>query len=425
MGCHFRDKQTQVYRDHWIALTRSFLVRLQKWWSSIFPDSALPNLDPDGCPMLIEIMQHTSSERDDFSLFEYQPLVLQHCDLSLPANKTSTVKIVLETLSAFREEWQRKQQFLVALDVVRSTGMCPDVLVEISKYLTLNDAINAFSIDILPLLREARTRVQLVNPSDRFLEMVRQHLDPSQVTSIRLPGALLESTQGFSALFTFNRLISVSVVNPGSLVSLGRCLEKFSTVRAVYLWCESEFRFNIFTDLLSSPFNRITRLEIHCAGTSCDHYAIDQRRDRYPRNDSIETFVFDAGHFPLAFDRFCPSEDRFCFLRSAVEFIQSLVNVRRVRFITNRREIVTFLRADQWQQLITECLRLEQVIIQLVDGGEFAWEAEKIEEQLRVFRPGMIFRIGTVWLSRTFSSLDFIRRTEPVFSSLRSNSFLK
>ena len=396
MGCHFRDEQTQVYRDHRIALTCSFLVRLQKWWSSIFPDSALTNLDPDGCPMLIGIMQHTSSERGDFSLFDYQPLVLQHCDLSLPDNKTSTVKIVLETLSAFREEWQRKQQFLVALDVVRSTGMCPDVLVEISKYLTLNDTINAFSINILPVLREARVRVQLVNPSDRFLQMVRQYLDPSQVTSIRLPGALLESTQDFSAFRVFDQPISLSLINPGSLVSLGRCLEKFPTVRAVSLWYESEFRFNIFADLLSSPFNRITRLEVHCAGTSCDHYAIDQQRDRYRRNDSTETFVFDVGHFPLASNRYCPSEDRFCFLRSAVEFIQSLVNVRRVRFIANRRQIVTFFQIDQWEQLIIGCLQLERVIIQLVDGGEFTQEAEKIEEQLRIFRPGMIFRIGTV-----------------------------
>ena len=185
-------------------------------------------------------------------------------------------------------------------------------------------------MSILPLLREARIRVHLDDPSDRFLAMVRQHLDSSQVTSIRLPGALLESTQDFSSFRAFDRLISLSLINPGSLVSVSRFLEKFSTVRAVSLWYESEFRFNIFVDLSSAAFNRITRLEIPCAGTSCDHYAIDQRRDRYLRNDSIETFVFDAGHYLLAYNRYCPSGDGFCFLRSAVEFIQSLVNVCRV-----------------------------------------------------------------------------------------------
>ena len=57
---------------------------------------------------------------------------------------------------------------------------------------------------------------------------------------------------------------------------------------------------------------------------------------------------------------------------------------------------MTFLRGDQWEQLIIGCRRLERVIIQLVDGGEFMREAEIIEQQLRVFRPGMIFRIQTV-----------------------------
>ena len=79
-----------------------------------------------------------------------------------------------------------------------------------------------------------------------------------------------------------------------------------------------------------------------------------------------------------------------------VEFIQSLVNVRQVRFITSRYQIEMFLEVNQWQQLVTECFRLNRVIIQLVDGGEFMQEAENIEQQLRHFRPGMIFRIQTI-----------------------------
>ena len=79
-----------------------------------------------------------------------------------------------------------------------------------------------------------------------------------------------------------------------------------------------------------------------------------------------------------------------------VEFIQSLVNIRRVRFITSLYQIGMFLKANQWQQLARECLRLERVIIQLVDGGDFMREAENIEQQLRHSRPGMIFRIQTI-----------------------------
>ena len=250
-------------------------------------------------------------------------------------------------------------------------------------------------MSILPLLREARIRVHLDDPSDRFLAMVRQHLDSSQVTSIRLSGALLESTQDFSSFRVFDRLISLSLINPGSLVSLSRCLEKFPTVHSVSLSYESEFRFDIFVDLPSAAFNRITRLEIHCAGVGCDHSTIDQRRDRYLRNDSIETFVLDAGHFPLATNGFCHLKNPSCFLNSAVEFIQSLTNVRRVQFITNQHEIGTFFQIDQWKQLIVECRRLNRVIIRLIDGGEFTQEAASVEQELRRVRSGMIFRIQT------------------------------
>ena len=274
--------------------------------------------------------------------------------------------------------------------------MHPEILVKITQYLSLNDAIKAFSISILPLLREAGIRVHLVDPAEPFLEAIREYLDPRQVTSVRLSGDLMGPGHSFSSFGAFNQLMCLSLVNPGPPASLDLLLEKFPTVRVVSLWYDSELQFDIFAGFSSSPFNRITRLEIHCAGTSCDHSTFYLRRDCYPRNRSIETFLLDAGHYPLTSSRFCPLKDPSCFLNSAVEFIQSLVNVRRVRFITNQHQMETFLQIHQWEQLVSECRRLERVIIQLVDGGEFMREAENIEQQLRHFRPGLIFRIETV-----------------------------
>lgn len=144
-------------------------------------------------------------------------------------------------------------------------------MVKISEYLSLNATIEAFSISILPLLREAGIRAHSVDPSEPFLETIREHLDPRQVTCVRLSGDLLEPEHSFSSFRAFNQLISLSLGKPGPSASLGRFLEMFPTVRAVSLWYESEFRFDTFVDLPSSPFNRITRLEFHCAGTSCDH----------------------------------------------------------------------------------------------------------------------------------------------------------
>ena len=68
-----------------------------------------------------------------------------------------------------------------------------------------------------------------------------------------------------------------------------------------------------------------------------------------------------------------------------------------MRLIVNRDQIEMFLQVNPWQRLITKCPRLNRVIIHLVDTGEFTREAVSIEQELRLFRPGMIFRIKNVF----------------------------
>lgn len=79
-----------------------------------------------------------------------------------------------------------------------------------------------------------------------------------------------------------------------------------------------------------------------------------------------------------------------------MEFLHSLVNVRHVRFITNRFRIETLLEIGQWVKLIGKCLHLERVTIQVMDHVEFMARGKKIEEELRQLRPGVIFRIKSV-----------------------------
>ena len=54
-----------------------------------------------------------------------------------------------------------------------------------------------------------------------------------------------------------------------------------------------------------------------------------------------------------------------------VSRIQSLVNTRRLKFIANRYQMQMFLQVHLWQKLVTECDRLDRVIIQLVDVGDY------------------------------------------------------
>ena len=80
-------------------------------------------------------------------------------------------------------------------------------IIEITRYLTLNETINACSMIILPLFRQTRTKVHVVDPSNRFLAVISQHLDPNQMTSVRLPGNVSSAEKRFLILSYFHSTI--------------------------------------------------------------------------------------------------------------------------------------------------------------------------------------------------------------------------
>ena len=264
---------------------------------------------------------------------------------------------------------------------------------EISKYLTLDEAINVFSINILPLIRKAHTKVHLVDPSHPFLQIIPQHLDQNQISSVRLPGTLLESRYDCAALHAFDRLVSLALLNPQSLSALPAMLRFLPTVCAVSLWYDNEFQFRFLQDSFDSSFTGVRRLQLRCAGAVCGLCYLGETWHHYARNTTVTSFTFDSGHYPLYSTSGCPLDPRSCFLRSASDFIRSMVNVRRVRFITDRYQIQAFLQIDQWQKIISQCTKLDRIIIQLLGDGDFRRQAENIEQDLQQLRSGLVFRI--------------------------------
>lgn len=254
--------------------------------------------------------------------------------------------------------------------------------------------INAFSTSILPLLCKEKSKVHLVNPSDRFLTTISRHFDPRQVRSVRLNEDSVSSERDLSSFQIFDQLISLTILNPQYPVKSARIIRSFPTVRAVSLWFENEFRFAFLRDLPFLFYLPLTRLQIRCAGAASEQSPFDSRLKSGMTSTTITSFIFDSGHYPLSSD--LSWSDNNHFLNSAASFLRLLINLRRVRFITNRRQIETFSRIDLWKQLIANCLQLNRVIIQLMDDGDFTARARDIEEQLRNIRPRVIFRIKSL-----------------------------
>ena len=374
-----------------------FLVRLRKWWHEIVPDLPLPDPHPAHCAMLIGMMQHASGEREVFSPFEYHAQVLQRGHLLTKTPTVSTLDVVLEILRTFRQAWHGHQQFLVPFDVCQSTGICPDCLIEITRYLSLNDAINAFSLSILPLLRQTHSKVHLNNPSNRFLELIPQHVEPRQIASLHITEELLQSERRALTIRTFDQLVSLIVVTRQSTYEGGYPLPPLPNLRRFSLCFDGVITSSLFLKLQMLSFQSISCLHIRCTDLRCYDFRSGTQQDGCSKNTTITSFILDSAYYPAHRDRNFYRRNRerkpWGFVELAIKFIESLVNVQRVRFLTTAIQIEPYLQVHLWRNLINQCVRLNRVIIQLVDDGDFTQKAHQIEQELRRIRPEMIFRI--------------------------------
>jgi hypothetical protein len=250
----------------WSITSEANQKRLMIWWYQVFPGLHLPDLRGKRYPILVGIMLRALQEDLSGSQSEYECQVLQRFDLLPKTNTRSTLENVVETLRIFKEECHHNQQFLIPFDVVRSTGLCPDVVIEISEYLSLVDIINAFSIAILPLLEKEHAKIHLVNPSNLLLQKVRRHIDPSQIASLRVHNDFQIPRDHLPAFRTFDRLTSVTVISEKGANAIGYLRPYLPNLRHLSLCFHFENNSQLFRhmrDLSSSP---ITHLHIRCTG---------------------------------------------------------------------------------------------------------------------------------------------------------------
>lgn len=346
--------------------------------------------------MLIGIMRCAPREQTQSTPFEYQFQVLQRFDLLVQTGQKSTFNNVLETLKAFRKEWHRNEQFLLPNDVSLMNLLCSDVVVEIVKYLSFPNAINAFSTGILPLLRREHTKVHLDNPSHLLLEMILQHLDPRQIASLRFRYGFQQSDNTLLLSRIFRQPVSLTdaIVNQVQTQMINRLLCNLPNVRVVSLLLGKAidwYHFQWLAQILSD--HSATRLRIRSAGMTCGHLHDKKALEPYIPNTSITSCVFDLGRYLLRWHRPCHRQNPFCFLVSAMKFLHTTINLRRVKFMIGKSQTETFLQVLLWQQLISKCIHLDRVIIKVLDDGDYTQEAANIERELRQTRPGLIFQV--------------------------------
>ena len=272
--------------------------------------------------------------------------------------------------------------------------------VEISTYLSFDQMIRGFSLNILPLLRQTHTKINLIDPSNPLLEMISRHLDPRQIASLHLTDKFVRSDDGLRSFQTLNQLVNLTVFSDRDDGLIDRLLETLPNILTLTLLLDCPISPDLVSKLYSLDSHPITHLHIRCPGVFSTGFMSMLPSSSVLMNTKITSFIFDF-EYGNPRKRFKLSEDHrrwgpTSLVKVVMLFIGSLVNVRRVRFITSRSRIGTLLQFDEWRDALRRCVHLDRVILQLVDDGNFTRQAENIADKLRQFRPRMIFRIEKV-----------------------------
>ena len=276
------------------------------------------------------------------------------------------------------------------------------MILEISKYLTLNDAVRVFSPEIVLKIKENRWPVHISNKPELFIPMVLEHLDGRRIQSLSLDFLEMESTNDFENYQDFRDIRSLDLRNFQTAHQITAALNYFRNAEYCSLWFDDE---SIVDGLFHQDFFfswSTTHVEIHCPGAICYHAAtetIGSGASLWRPGTTVRSLLFDFGCFPLPSADECPTYGERCCLNWIVNRMSVFVHLEVLRIRVSSFHVEKLLFADLWRSTVQRCPQVHRVVIDLLDHSNdeaIQTKAATIENDLRSMRPNFRFRIKLI-----------------------------
>ncbi|CAF2637299.1 unnamed protein product [Rotaria sp. Silwood2] len=258
------------------------------------------------------------------------------------------------------------------------TRLCCDVMFEIVKYLISNEVINAFSANILPALRQYKTRVEICEPSNTFINTIARKIKPEQIVSLRLDTTWYSTQSELDPLVSFTNVISLTLLNFQEIKSIKEYKKYLPKLIRLSLWYDNEVSLGFLSRIVQYMQSSIKRLEIHCSALTCSHSYLDQYSMVIFNNLTIEYFLLDMGKFSLPSINTCLQQHQSCILTTTINLITAMTNIRHVRLITNTYNVMNTLDLNQWNRLATGFRQLMTIILKIM--GNMLYDEELMDQ---------------------------------------------
>lgn len=234
-------------------------------------------------------------------------------------------------------------------------GLCWDIILELTRYLSLNEIVNVFSINVLRALCKHRRNLHLCVPSNTFIKMVLEKLRPEQIVSLRLNAAVEFRPQiELSLLSNFSNIISLTLHNCADIEQMNECTIYLPNLTNLSLRYDFEVSFNLLTSIIYQRCAHIRRLKIRCAAPSCGLYGIDKANAEYEKNNTINSFEFDMSN----------AHSIFYLTVMMINLMQIMEGIQYLCVIVSKNDLKELLKEYSWKNL-QKCHQLKKVTLKV------------------------------------------------------------
>ncbi|CAF1347566.1 unnamed protein product [Rotaria sp. Silwood1] len=306
-------------------------------------------------------------------------------------------KTLLKKLRDFTEICKQSENE-IAFDFIEKSRLCLDVVLQITKYLTLNEAVKAFSLKILYLLQSYNARIHLSELDHKFVIMILREFNRKTIDSFSLKTFNESRFIKQESSIVQNQVMSLICFNIPSSRIKRKYIGYFPNITSLILYFDEEPDLRNLSRNLYILNYKIKRLEIHCVESSGSLNDFLYFGEHMRKNKSIEYFVFEMRQSSLTLTKNDYTYYTPYFFRQVVELIKQMQNISTVCFLVNKFNYEIILDESMWKSVLKICHHLTTIIVKAIGIDDLKDKQSKqraleIQHQLREIRKNINFRL--------------------------------
>ena len=270
---------------------------------------------------------------------------------------------------------------------------CSELVLAISEYLSLNDAVATFSLHVLPLIWKYGKQLPVTAPSGEFLIRMSNSNNLDKITHLHLQVDQLTSDSRDS--FAHEEILPFTQNHNLMVLSLKE--PYFFNLTCLSLSYEGQMTFNKLCWIFTKIPHFIKHFRLKCDSMECFDCVLKTiRLPDIPSNDTITTFVFHLNSISQSsLNDYCEESDK-CLLNVLIQLISMMPLIRSIRLFI-KEHIERLLHAVEWISLLDRCRRLDVIKLRgnstIRSEMEFLEKIQDITDQLQQIRPSINFQV--------------------------------